>query len=197
MTNAALEIGIVCGRCDTYAPIGSAFCPSCGNDLRLFNEGTSRTTEALPRRAAAEPAASERRADVRDDEITMAYLDRDPLPSYKEPRSQRNEIDRVSVDDALALGAPAGLTEEELMDQARNYVCESCMTPVPSGHKFCGRCGTPVPDYILNLQTTFFSDMQDPEKARIVLIRGEGMEGLSYHLQADQHMVGRGGALDC
>jgi len=70
------------------------------------------------------------------------------------------------------------------------------MTPVPSGHKFCGRCGTPLPDYILNLQTSYFSDMQDSEKARIVLIRGEDMEGLSYHLKADQHLVGRGGALD-
>ena len=62
------------------------------------------------------------------------------------------------------------------MDQAKNYVCESCMTPVPSGHKFCGRCGTPLPDHILNMQTPFFSDMQDPEKARIVLIRGEDIE---------------------
>ena len=82
------------------------------------------------------------------------------------------------------------------MDQARNYVCESCMTPVPSGHKFCGRCGTPVPEHILNLQTKFFSDMQNPAKARVVLIRGQDMEGLSYHLKAEQHMVGRGGALD-
>ena len=27
------------------------------------------------------------------------------------------------------------------MEQARNYVCRSCSTPVPTGHKFCGRCG--------------------------------------------------------
>ena len=30
---------------------------------------------------------------------------------------------------------------EELMDQAKNFVCRSCSTPVPLGHKFCGRCG--------------------------------------------------------
>src|SRR5690606_17297565 len=51
-------------------------------------------------------------------------------------------------------------------------------------------------DYILNLRTEFFSDMQDPGKARVILIRGQDMEGLSYHLKADQHPVGRGGALD-
>ncbi|HEX3594708.1 MAG TPA: FHA domain-containing protein [Polyangiaceae bacterium] len=82
------------------------------------------------------------------------------------------------------------------MDQAKYFVCPACMTPVPSGHKFCGRCGAPVPEDALNLRTDYFSDMQDPEKARLVLIRGDGMEGLSYHLKADQHVVGRQGQLE-
>jgi pSer/pThr/pTyr-binding forkhead associated (FHA) protein len=86
---------------------------------------------------------------------------------------------------------------EELMDQAKNYICESCMTPVPSGHKFCVRCGAPIPDYILNLKTDYFSDVQDPSKARLILIRGpEDLEGLSYHLKAEQHLVGPGGTPD-
>lgn len=82
------------------------------------------------------------------------------------------------------------------MDQARWYVCESCMTPVPTGHKFCGRCGAPIPDDATHLQSHYFSDMQDPTKARLILIRGEGMDGLSYHLKADQHLVGRTGQLE-
>ena len=82
------------------------------------------------------------------------------------------------------------------MDQARYYVCESCMTPVPSGHKFCGRCGAPVPDAMLHQPVEFYSDMQDPSKARLILIRGEGMDGLSYHLKADQHIVGRAGQVE-
>lgn len=82
------------------------------------------------------------------------------------------------------------------MDQAKYFVCQSCMTPVPSGHKFCGRCGAPVPEDALTLRTEFFSDMQDPEKARLVLIRGDGMEGTSYHLKAEQHLVGRQGQLE-
>jgi pSer/pThr/pTyr-binding forkhead associated (FHA) protein len=82
------------------------------------------------------------------------------------------------------------------MDQAKYYVCSSCMTPVPSGHKFCGRCGAGVPDEILNLEAHFFSDMQDPSKARLILVRGEGQDGLSYHLKADQHIVGRQGQLE-
>lgn len=82
------------------------------------------------------------------------------------------------------------------MDQAKYYICESCMTPVPTGHKFCGRCGTNVPEDQLDPVATYFSDMQDPSKARLVLIRGEGMEGLSYHLKASQHVVGRKGQIE-
>jgi pSer/pThr/pTyr-binding forkhead associated (FHA) protein len=89
----------------------------------------------------------------------------------------------------------ADLSQEELMEQARNYVCRSCSSGVPTGHKFCGRCGTGVPIEILSAQTLFFGDMQNPAKAKLILIRGEGMDGLSFHLKAEQHIVGRNGQL--
>src|SRR4051812_25044860 len=82
------------------------------------------------------------------------------------------------------------------MDQAKHYICRSCMTGVANGHKFCGRCGAPVPEEALVLQTRYFSDMQNPEKARLILIRGDGMDGLSYHLKAEQHILGRSGQLE-
>lgn len=82
------------------------------------------------------------------------------------------------------------------MDQAKHYICSACMTSVPRGHKFCGRCGEPVPDDVLSFSTEYFSDMQDPTKARLILIHGQGMEGLSYHLTADQHIAGRNGQLE-
>lgn len=81
------------------------------------------------------------------------------------------------------------------MEQARNYLCTECQTPVPMGHKFCGRCGQVVPPEVLDARTTFFSDMQDPAKARLILIRGEGLEGLSFHLKADEHVAGRTGQI--
>jgi pSer/pThr/pTyr-binding forkhead associated (FHA) protein len=81
------------------------------------------------------------------------------------------------------------------MEQARTFVCKSCSTPVPPGHKFCGRCGDPVPPEILSARTVFFSDMQNPAKAKLILIRGEGMDGLSFHLKAEHHIVGRNGQL--
>jgi pSer/pThr/pTyr-binding forkhead associated (FHA) protein len=84
---------------------------------------------------------------------------------------------------------------EDLMDQAKNFVCRSCSTPVPMGHKFCGRCGAAVPPDILSARTQFFGQLQAPGKAKLILIRGEGVEGLSYQLNAEQHVVGRTGQL--
>jgi len=81
------------------------------------------------------------------------------------------------------------------MDQARNYLCMECQTPVPTGHKFCGRCGQVVPQEVLNAKTAYFSDVQDPSKARLIVVRGDGMEGLSFHLKADSHTLGRTGQI--
>lgn len=78
------------------------------------------------------------------------------------------------------------------MEQARNYVCKECMSPVPSGHKFCGACGASVPETIQELQTDYFGAMQTPGKARLILIRGDqGVDGLSYLLQGTEHIAGR------
>ena len=85
--------------------------------------------------------------------------------------------------------------EEEPMEPARHYVCRSCSSAVPAGHKFCGRCGAPIPSDIRDMKTTYFGDMQNPTKAKLILIRGEGMDGLSILLKADQHIVGREGQL--
>lgn len=155
MAFGSLDVGIVCGRCDSFNPMGAQHCGFCGHDVAL-----------LP---ASKPAGS---------------------------RSS-HPVEIVGGFDATARTTLAtSLGEEERMDQARYYVCESCMTPVPSGHKFCGRCGTPVPEAIMNLHADFYGDMQDPAKARLILIRGEGMDGLSYHLKADQHLLGRQGQLE-
>jgi pSer/pThr/pTyr-binding forkhead associated (FHA) protein len=93
---------------------------------------------------------------------------------------------------------PRGRSElslEELMDQAKNYVCKSCSTPVPLGHKFCGRCGAAIPTDVANARTQFFGQLQVPGKAKLILIRGDGIEGLSYQLNAEQHTVGRNGQI--
>lgn len=98
----------------------------------------------------------------------------------------------VVKEQAAQLNEAGTLTKEEPMEQTRHYVCEKCSTAVPVGHKFCGRCGEPVPERYMNPQADFFGTMQAPGKARLLLIRGEGnMEGLSYLLQGTEHIAGR------
>ncbi len=79
------------------------------------------------------------------------------------------------------------------MEQARNYVCTECASAVPSGHKFCGACGASVPVEAQTLETKFFGAMQTPGKARLIVVRGDDSmgEGLSYLLQATEHVAGR------
>lgn len=81
--------------------------------------------------------------------------------------------------------------EGEPMEQARHYICKSCYSPVPSGHKFCGKCGTPGAQDGADAEPEFFGDMQTPGKAKLILIKGEGMDGISYHLNSTEHIAGR------
>lgn len=81
------------------------------------------------------------------------------------------------------------------MEQAKTFVCTSCATPVPLGHKFCGRCGATVPQENVANRTVYYGQLQTPGRAKLILVRGEGVEGLSYQLNAEHHVVGRSGQL--
>lgn len=111
------------------------------------------------------------------------------------PSSTRDSRASGSIAPLKLSWKPKSPSLEELMDQAKNFVCRSCSTPVPVGHKFCGRCGAAVPPEIMNARTQFFGQLQAPGRAKLILIRGEGVEGLSYQLNAEQHIVGRAGQL--
>ncbi len=199
----SIEIGVVCGRCDTYNPIRTAQCAACGNDLALF------TAKDKPRTHATAPMA----AVGHTSPPPISKMFEQPLQPRRVTPS-RGTPETTDNTHPIALGAQAplssaspsppqaqrgvvagGLSLEELMEQAKNFLCRSCSTQVPLGHKFCGRCGAPVPPEILNARTQFFGQLQIPGKAKLILIRGEGVEGLSYQLNAEQHIVGRNGQL--
>ncbi len=167
------EIGIVCGACDLYAPMGTPTC-GCGQALALFQPPPQR-----PSRAQTAPVG-----------VTA-----DPLPLRA--KTGDSAAPRSTTGSRLKKAPSyAHLSQEELMDQARHYLCWQCYTPVPSGHKFCGRCGAETPAEIAQAQERYFSEMQNPKHARIVVIRGEGLEGLAYHLKQEQHVAGRRGGIE-
>lgn len=76
---------------------------------------------------------------------------------------------------------------------ATNRVCDHCGAVVPDGHHFCGRCGARYDEEggSSRNDTMFFGAMQAPGRAKLILIKGEGLEGLSYHLNATEHVAGR------
>ncbi|MEM9695326.1 MAG: FHA domain-containing protein [Myxococcota bacterium] len=168
------EIGFVCGRCGFFNALGTASCQNCGADLTLR---VGAAIHGAPPAASSQPASSGRARGV-------------PRPRPSSSKSYRGPSTKPPV----TRGA-VQVAEDKQVEPARHYVCRSCSSAVPAGHKFCGRCGTPVPQEIRELKTNFFGDMQNPTKAKLILIRGEGMDGLSFHLKAEQHIVGREGQL--
>ena len=196
-----LQIGIACGKCDWYSPMKTAKCPSCGNDLALFANAPRPRSLPPDRNTDVDlpPPSSVFEDRLKPRRISSGSMRLD-LPSSGRMRAARG-ADLARTNEQVSAGAlrtsssSSSLSLEELMDQAKNFVCRSCSTAVPMGHKFCGRCGAAVPPEILNARTQFFGQLQVPGKAKLILIRGEGVEGLSYQLNAEQHLVGRNGQL--
>jgi len=186
-----LEIGVVCGRCDTYSPIRTDVCPVCGNELALFKD---KAEKAIPQNTGRSRTSQPRMAIGTPPPNNPMGLFEQPLVSRRITPPER-AIAGLGQPPVSSAAATSDLSPEELMEQAKNFLCRSCSTQVPMGHKFCGRCGAAVPPEILNARTQFFGQLQIPGKAKLILIRGEGVEGLSYQLNAEQHIVGRNGQL--
>jgi len=148
------QIGIACGRCDAWNPMGVPSCSACQNLLTLFGEVETPMVAAEPARATAVSGGA-----------------------LQAPKGRGEAVPEAQA--------------EEPMEQARSYVCKSCHSQVPSGHKFCGRCGTSLPADAGVAKTQYFGPMQTPGKAKLILIRGERMDGVSYHLNSTEHMAGR------
>lgn len=81
------------------------------------------------------------------------------------------------------------------MEQAKSYVCPSCASSIPLGHKFCGRCGAASPTEVASAKESYYGTLQTPGRAKVVLLRGDGVEGLSYQLNSEHHLVGREGQI--
>jgi pSer/pThr/pTyr-binding forkhead associated (FHA) protein len=73
--------------------------------------------------------------------------------------------------------------------------CPSCGNPVPVDDRFCGKCGNrmgvadggaPVAG-----KTMFFSGVQLAGRAKLILVKGDSGDGVSYQLNGTEHVVGR------
>ncbi len=96
-----------------------------------------------------------------------------------------------------AAGVPAAM--QTATPSART--CSSCGHEVAGAMRFCGNCGAPMgtptelaaspPPKRQGPKTMFFGAMQAPGRAKLILIAGEGMDGVSYVLSSTDHVAGR------
>jgi pSer/pThr/pTyr-binding forkhead associated (FHA) protein len=78
--------------------------------------------------------------------------------------------------------------------------CPHCATDVAASFRFCPSCGQPMGDAAAPApeppprkaapKTMFFSAMQAP-RPKLILIKGDGMDGVSYMLSGTDHVAGR------
>ncbi len=196
MNAAAQEIGVCCGQCEAFSVMGTRRCLRCDHDLALGEDALP--PEVAPSSLSAALASAIALGDAPLSEVVQPAGPK--AADFAEP--QHKDLHKLAEagqrlpEPAAASPSHGVAAEENPMDQARHFVCASCMTPVPTGHKFCGRCGAEVPEIVLKGEVHYFSEIQNPEKARLIVIRGEGLDGVGYHLHADQHIVGRRGQLE-
>ena len=197
-----MDVGLVCDACCTFNPMGARVCAKCGTALAL---------EALAMAALErEPASGADAADSREVRVAgaaagagAAHLgsrssaSSGPSPSVSASRSPAttrtptpNPAARPSGSGSVALAEPR--------------LCSVCGVPIAPGFRFCGACGTPVeeqtrpavrpsamPSGGSGKKTLFFGAMQ-AARAKLVLIKGDGLDGVSFTLAGEEHQAGRG-----
>src|SRR5262245_43504409 len=111
----------------------------------------------------------------------------------------------LALEDETRVGAPALRAPAPITDVGP-MPCPVCGEPVPPNHRFCGACGTRI-DAVMKprtitpppvgdksgRRTMFFGAMQ-AARAKLTLIRGDGLDGVSFTLAGDEHFAGR---VDC
>src|SRR4051812_16419426 len=72
--------------------------------------------------------------------------------------------------------------------------CPNCGAEIPADNRFCGSCGAKIdlpPAGGAAAKTMFFGATQPAGKAKLTVIKGEGMDGVTYLLNATEHVAGR------
>ena len=90
-----------------------------------------------------------------------------------------------------------GMSSQASKAAGAGWKCPSCGHQNDGGGKFCIECGTRKPEGASaptqggSAKTQFFGAMQEAGRAKLVLIKGGGFEGVSYQLNDSQHIAGR------
>jgi pSer/pThr/pTyr-binding forkhead associated (FHA) protein len=175
-----MDVGLVCDSCSAFNPMGTASCTRCGTGISLDD--------------------SARAADAAADDATAVEF-------------SGAEVTRTR---------PGGTAQHGVRPTAAptTQPCPACGVDVVLGHKFCWSCGNRMgngesaarpavsPDGAVRSaasaagsapvaggpkRTMFFGAMQ-ATRAKLVLIKGDGLDGISFTLAGEEHVAGR---IDC
>jgi pSer/pThr/pTyr-binding forkhead associated (FHA) protein len=74
--------------------------------------------------------------------------------------------------------------------------CPNCGSETPADNRFCGNCGARVDTVApaagaAAAKTMFFGASQPSGRAKLTVIKGEGVDGVTYLLNATDHAAGR------
>lgn len=102
-----------------------------------------------------------------------------------------------------ACGASLGVIPRAAVEKPVSAkLCAYCGAEIPPHHRFCGNCGQSTQPAapaappqaghrVGGSKTMFFSAIQQPGQVKLTLIRGDGMDGVTYMLSATEHVAGR------
>src|SRR5690606_7668908 len=183
-----MDVGLVCDGCRTFNPMGSRACKRCGDALSL---------DARP--ASAAGAAGRARNSSSGDGDGAGAL-------------------AAAAQTAEPFGGPTPYMQPGISTMpgpVSPRTCPTCGASVNPSFKFCGSCGTAMPEETRpslltpigdarppvvkatsrpegsGKKTLFFSTMQ-AARAKLVLIKGDGLDGVSFTLAGEEHQAGRG-----
>jgi hypothetical protein len=183
-------LGVVCRHCDAYNEPGTKACASCGKPLGTRTATTPSAgtpTAAAPKPAPGAPtsAASPRAA---------------PAVRTTPPSSPSAPLVRSFTKPAVPKEAPPRIASAETPIPLVT-ACPSCGEDAGPG-QFCAHCGQPLGGHGTQLMgarppqpgqrtaTQVFGAME-AGKAKLVLERGEGFDGATFRLNAEEAGAGR------
>jgi len=194
-----MDVGLVCDSCSAFNPMGAQRCLRCGESLsldRMAGAVASRVSESRP---AARVSA--RLGSVANGPASGPTTG--AVPTVEPRGTSQRSPSRPAPGPGLV--APRG--DEQVP-------CPTCGAPIPIGHRFCFNCGARIPDPDAPnafaepeetrvkarpvgskpVRSTMFFGAMQMARAKLTLIRGDGLDGVSFTLAGQDHLAGR---VDC
>src|SRR5687768_1937578 len=207
-----MDVGLVCDGCHTFNPMGAKACARCGEALSL--EVRPPLLSTLPGPAPVGPVGDDASAAAMKTTLPEAPL---PDAAMAVPAPIAPEESSRPTLRSQARGTSPHASFE--WSAAPQRACAMCGEAVEPGFKFCGSCGSVMQEETRPAvrvapsnnapaagdsnselaaalsesagpvkRTLFFGAMQ-AARAKLVLIKGDGLDGVSYTLAGEEHMA--------